>query len=83
MRILIEYSDVIPIQLYGHHHTDTFKLIRDKNGNVVSVGILAPAVTPWISTLAPETGGNNPSVRLFKYETESGKVSNLGFNVRK
>ena len=76
MRILIEYSDVIPIQLYGHHHTDTFKLIRDKNGNVVSVGILAPAVTPWISTLAPETGGNNPSVRLFKYETESGKVSN-------
>ena len=49
--------------------------LRDENGNVVSVGILAPAVTPWISTLAPETGGNNPSVRLFKYETESGKVS--------
>ena len=75
LEILIAYSDIIPIQLYGHHHTDTFKLIKDKNGKVVSVGLLAPAVTPWISTLAPETGGNNPSLRLFKYESASGKVN--------
>ena len=73
--ILIQYSDIIPIQLYGHHHTDTFKLIRDKNGNVVSVGLLAPAVTPGKSTLAPETGANNPSLRLFKYDTTTGMVN--------
>merc|ERR1719510_2182139 len=72
--ILIQYSDIIPIQLYGHHHTDTFKLIRDKNGNVVSVGLLAPAVTPGKSTLAPETGANNPSLRLFKYDTTTGMI---------
>ena len=78
MDILIQYSDIIPIQLYGHHHTDTFKLIRDKNGNVVSVGLLAPAVTPGKSTLAPETGANNPSLRLFKYDTSTGMVNIKG-----
>ena len=52
-----------------------FKLITDgSEGNVVGVGLLAPAVTPWLSTLAPETGANNPALRLFKYNKETGEV---------
>ena len=41
---------------------------------IAGVGILAPAVTPWNSTLAPETGANNPSIRLFKYNFKTGEV---------
>lgn len=33
--------------------------------------LLCPAVTPWKSTL-PGVGANNPSIRLFKYDRESG-----------
>ena len=78
--ILQNYSDVIHLQLYGHHHTDMFKLITDldgsdgSEGNVAGVGLLAPAVTPWNSTLAPETGANNPALRLFKYDKRTGEV---------
>lgn len=73
LNILKTYSDCIHLQLYGHHHTDTFKLIKDGN-DLKGVGLLAPAVTPWRSTLAPETGANNPGLRLFKYDMETGEV---------
>ncbi len=73
--ILEEFSDVIHLQLYGHHHTDTFKIMRNASGDAFGFGLLAPAVTPWRSTLAPETGANNPSLRLFKFDPTSGKVS--------
>lgn len=75
LSLLSNYSDVIHIQLYGHHHTDTFKIIRDDIGDPVGFGLLAPAVTPWRSTLAPETGANNPGIRLFKYDIITGEVS--------
>ena len=39
-----------------------------------NVGLLAPAVTPWKSTLAPETGANNPGLRLYSYDLESGEL---------
>ena len=48
MDILVRYADILHLQLYGHHHTDTFKLIKNsETGDVVGVGFLAPAVTPW------------------------------------
>jgi len=34
---------------------------------------LAPAVTPWFSTL-PGVGSNNPAVRLYKYSRPTGRV---------
>ena len=40
----------------------------------MSLGLLVPGVTPWNSTLAPETGANNPGLRLFKYELGSGRI---------
>ena len=33
--------------------------------------LLAPAVTPWKSTL-PGVGANNPAIRLFKYDRSTG-----------
>ena len=45
-------------------------------GENIPVGwaLLAPGVSPMNSTLAPETGANNPGLRLFKYNKETGQV---------
>jgi hypothetical protein len=40
----------------------------------VSLGLLVPGVTPWNSTLAPETGANNPGLRLFQYDLDTGRI---------
>lgn len=40
-------------------------------GKPISVMLLCPAVTPWKSTL-PGVGANNPSIRLYKYDRDSG-----------
>lgn len=37
---------------------------------------LAPAVTPWKSTL-PGVGSNNPSIRLYHYERKTGEVLDI------
>ncbi|XP_059090918.1 acid sphingomyelinase-like phosphodiesterase 3b isoform X2 [Tigriopus californicus] len=74
LELLDKYSHVISAQFYGHHHTDALKMISANNGTPTSFGLLAPAVTPWISTLAPETGGNNPGLRLFKYDMDTGEI---------
>ena len=41
----------------------------------VSWALLAPGVSPMNSTLAPETGANNPGIRLFKYDKINGQVT--------
>ena len=81
LSILVKYAKIIHLQLYAHHHTDTFKLIKNEAKETVGVQLLAPAVTPWNSTLAPETGANNPSLRLFKYNTRTGEVSKNTYKV--
>jgi len=41
--------------------------------NPVISMFIAPAVTPWFSTL-PEVGSNNPAVRLYRYSQQTGHV---------
>ena len=41
----------------------------------ISWALLAPGVSPMNSTLAPETGPNNPGLRRFKYDKDTGYVS--------
>jgi len=48
-------------------------MFSDDDG-FASVAFLSPAVTPWRSTLAPETGANNPGLRLVKYDGNTGEV---------
>lgn len=54
--------------IFGHHHTDTFHLIKDSKENNVQLALMAPAVTPWFSDL-PGAGANNPTFRV--YETDA------------
>ncbi|KAL5016932.1 hypothetical protein ScPMuIL_006521 [Solemya velum] len=73
LSILREFSDIIAVQIYGHDHTDSFRVLYSGPGLPVSSLLLSPAVTPWKSTL-PGVGANNPSLRLYKYNRKTGLV---------
>nr|XP_002122011.1 acid sphingomyelinase-like phosphodiesterase 3b [Ciona intestinalis] len=67
--IIRRYSDVIIGQFFGHHHTDTFRMFYDENNKAISNLLIAPGVTPWMTTLpGAKDGANNPGVRLFEYD---------------
>jgi len=59
--------------LYGHLHTDTFRIFLDRarSADPRGVGFMAGSVTPvvWAKDGDPGTGvvGVNPSIRLFTY----------------
>ncbi|XP_052833416.1 acid sphingomyelinase-like phosphodiesterase 3b isoform X2 [Octopus bimaculoides] len=72
--ILSNYSDTVDMQIYGHEHTDTFRLLYE-DGVAASVMLMAPAVTPMNSTL-PGVGPNNPGVRLYHYNRTSHRLLN-------
>ena len=75
VQILTEQRNAKKIQgqLYGHLHTDTFRLFLDPatRGEVREVAFMASSVTPvvWGHINQHESGvlGTNPSVRLFTY----------------
>ncbi|KAG0711140.1 Acid sphingomyelinase-like phosphodiesterase 3b [Chionoecetes opilio] len=79
IKLVQQHARVIEAQFYGHHHTDSFRLIFDDEKNAdqrtpVSYLLLSPGVTPWRSTLSKETGANNPGIRLVSYDTTTGAV---------
>lgn len=70
--IVREFDDVIAGMFFGHHHTDTFKIVKDTKGNVISSMLLAPGVTPWATTLPGVVdGANNPGIRLVEYDKDT------------
>ncbi|KAL3868431.1 hypothetical protein ACJMK2_041239 [Sinanodonta woodiana] len=73
--LLQKHADIITAQFYGHEHTDSFRLLYDSNSTEKPIGclLLSPSVTPWMSTL-PGVGANNPSIRLFEYDLETGII---------
>ncbi|CAL4104192.1 unnamed protein product, partial [Meganyctiphanes norvegica] len=89
IQIIVENSDVIKGQFFAHHHTDSFRLFfseSDGNGRFrhtsesrvpVSFQLLVPGVTPWKSSLSPETGANNPAIRLITYDDQTGQVLDI------
>ena len=79
LRIIEEYADVILDQLLAHHHTDSVKIFHSSPSSSlpsspVSVAYLVPGVSPMRSTLASETGANNPGVRLYRYDRLTGII---------
>jgi len=75
IELVEKYSLAISGQLFAHHHTDSFKVFLSSGGEEpVSWALLAPGVSPMNSTLAPETGANNPGIRLFKYDKINGQI---------
>lgn len=75
VNLLLNYSSVIFTQIYGHTHTDSFRLVSYDLPNAVpdTHAFIAPSVSPW---KVPLTGMNgiNPSVRLYRYSLEKKMV---------
>jgi sphingomyelin phosphodiesterase acid-like 3 len=60
--LLAKYQGVVMGQLFGHLHSDEFRLT--KVGGFSYPLLLAPSITPIY--------GNNPSIRVVRYEQDSG-----------
>ncbi|KAI6171041.1 hypothetical protein M3Y97_01081100 [Aphelenchoides bicaudatus] len=67
LKIVNDYQDVIKNMIFGHHHTDTFHVVRDSGGTATHVCWMCPAVTPWYSDLGD--AANNPAFRLYKFNS--------------
>lgn len=67
-KIIVENADAIGFMVFGHHHTDTFHLVKNEKGEAIQAMFISPAVTPWISDLSKN--GNNPSYRVFKCDKD-------------
>lgn len=63
------YSDIIRGQFFGHWHSDTFRVVYSDDGLPVSWIMMAPSISP-----STPGGPNNPGLRLYKFETNTGQV---------
>ncbi|KAL8220248.1 UNVERIFIED_CONTAM: Acid sphingomyelinase-like phosphodiesterase 3b [Gekko kuhli] len=69
IEIIQKHHAAIVAQFFGHHHTDSFRIFYSDRGSPISVMFLAPAVTPWKTTLpGVHNGANNPGIRVFMYD---------------
>ncbi|XP_043276367.1 acid sphingomyelinase-like phosphodiesterase 3b isoform X3 [Venturia canescens] len=69
LQLVKQYSDIIAGQFFGHWHSDTFRTIYSDGGVPVSWIMMTPSVTPGRAN-----GPNNPGLRLYKFETSTGKI---------
>ncbi len=64
----------IVAHFYGHTHTDSFRLFRDKDyGRVLGVAFVQPSITPALYR-HHQAVGINPTVRLYRYGSEEGHI---------
>ncbi|XP_076650576.1 cyclic GMP-AMP phosphodiesterase SMPDL3A isoform X2 [Halictus rubicundus] len=63
------YADIIRGQFFGHWHSDTFRVVYSDTGLPVSWIMMAPSISP-----STPGGPNNPGLRLYKFETNTGQV---------
>ncbi|XP_036336299.1 sphingomyelinase phosphodiesterase D-like [Rhagoletis pomonella] len=70
LELVRKYSSIIQGQFFGHLHSDSFRIIYDDNGKPVSWMMISPSVTPRKLNV----GSNNPAMRLYKFDTDSGQV---------
>nr|CDJ86142.1 Metallophosphoesterase domain containing protein [Haemonchus contortus] len=75
LKLTVDYAEVIGYMFFGHHHTDTFHLIKDPSGLTVQFALMSPAVTPWFSTLEG-AGANNPAFRVYDAD-ENGIINDI------
>ncbi|XP_045494366.1 acid sphingomyelinase-like phosphodiesterase 3a [Colias croceus] len=69
LRTVRRYARIIAGQFFGHLHADTFRVMYDKE-QPVSWAFLAPSISPH----REQGGSTNPGLRLYKFDTDSGKV---------
>ncbi|XP_051869609.1 acid sphingomyelinase-like phosphodiesterase 3b isoform X2 [Pristis pectinata] len=78
IKLIQKHSQVIAGQFFGHQHRDSFKIFYSNNGSAVSAMFIAPAVTPWKTTLAGlQDGSQNPGIRLFEYDTNTLQILDM------
>uniref|UniRef100_A0A6B2E4C8 Putative acid sphingomyelinase 4 n=1 Tax=Phlebotomus kandelakii TaxID=1109342 RepID=A0A6B2E4C8_9DIPT len=70
LRLVRKYSSIIQGQFFGHLHSDSFRIVYSDMGKPVSWIMMAPSVTPRKMNV----GANNPGMRLYKFETDTGQV---------
>ena len=58
LQLLRAYGDVVPTSLFGHHHTESLRVVRDEQGVARHVMYLSPALTP-------RNPRHDPAVRLY------------------
>ncbi|XP_076678490.1 cyclic GMP-AMP phosphodiesterase SMPDL3A isoform X2 [Andrena cerasifolii] len=69
LKLVALHSDIIRGQFFGHWHSDTFRVVYSDTGLPVSWIMMAPSVSP-----SSPGGPNNPGLRLYKFETNTGQV---------
>ncbi|XP_013417120.1 acid sphingomyelinase-like phosphodiesterase 3b isoform X2 [Lingula anatina] len=71
--LIVKFSSVIAGMYFAHEHTDNFRLFYNQQDYPVAAMFIAPAVTPWQTTLPNMIGSaaNNPGIRLFKYNRDT------------
>ncbi|XP_048478925.1 acid sphingomyelinase-like phosphodiesterase 3a [Plutella xylostella] len=69
LRTVRRFARGIAGQFFGHLHEDTFRVVYD-NDQPVSWALLAPSVSPY----AGPASATNPRLRLYKFDTNTGKV---------
>uniref|UniRef100_A0A2K5DT27 Sphingomyelin phosphodiesterase acid like 3B n=1 Tax=Aotus nancymaae TaxID=37293 RepID=A0A2K5DT27_AOTNA len=69
LKVVRKHHRVIAGQFFGHHHTDSFRMLYDDAGAPISTLFITPGVTPWKTTLpGVVNGANNPAIRVFEYD---------------
>ncbi|XP_049821387.1 acid sphingomyelinase-like phosphodiesterase 3b [Aethina tumida] len=70
LKLVRKYAAIIVGQFFGHLHSDTFRVIYGENGRPVSWAMLAPSITPRRTNDGP----NNPGLRIYKFDKDTGQV---------
>ncbi|XP_049951811.1 acid sphingomyelinase-like phosphodiesterase 3a [Schistocerca serialis cubense] len=70
LELVRRYSSIIVGQFFGHLHADCFRVVYDTSGVPVSWIMVAPAVSPRRG----HGSATNPGLRLYKFDTDTGKV---------
>uniref|UniRef100_A0A914KT34 Sphingomyelin phosphodiesterase n=1 Tax=Meloidogyne incognita TaxID=6306 RepID=A0A914KT34_MELIC len=68
--LFTKYADSIGFMLFGHLHTDTFRILKDSNGMPVQRMFLNPAITPVFNL-------NNPAFRVFDYDRKNFNIKDI------
>ncbi|KFP71160.1 Acid sphingomyelinase-like phosphodiesterase 3b, partial [Acanthisitta chloris] len=78
LELVRRHHGVIAAQFFGHHHTDSFRMLYSHTGSPINVMFLAPGVTPWKTTLPGVTNGaNNPGIRVIDYDPDTLQVLDM------
>ncbi|XP_018018528.1 acid sphingomyelinase-like phosphodiesterase 3b [Hyalella azteca] len=69
---IVEQSGaLIHSQVYGHLHTDTFRIYGSIESGTSSAAFMAPSLTPWQANQTFGGTAVNPSLRLYSYDSVS------------